>query len=311
MRVCSLLPSATEIVCALGLGDQLVAVTHECDFPPQITRLPRITRSLLDHSGQSSREIDNHIARAVHEGSGIYSLDRDLLQHLDPDLILTQELCDVCAVSYRTVREAVRLLEGPRQVLSLEPTNLSQILETIVQVGEMMGVRERSQQLKAELRQRIDQIASTAAQPGGRPGVFAMEWLDPPFVGGHWVPEMIHLAGGRDLLGQENSPSFTASWEEIAASSPDLVILMPCGLDLEQTLDEFHRTPLPAEWQDLPAVRSGQVYAVNGSAYFNRPGPRIVEGLEILSEIIHPNLFPRRSPPDRWSLVSSVRNTQA
>ncbi len=306
-RICSLLPSATEIVFALGLGDRLVAVTHECDFPLEARRLPVITRSTLDQGARRSREIHNHIASALHQGSSIYLLDQKLLEGLDPDLILTQELCDVCAVSYEVVRAAVRRLEEPRSILSLEPTTLGGILETIKQVGAATAADARATTLVRELEGRIDRIAAKAQGARGRPKLFAMEWLDPPFTAGHWVPELVRLAGGQDDLAREGLPSSQIAWERIAAYDPEIVVLMPCGFTLEQTVEELAQTPLPAQWGRLRAFRSGQVYAVNGSAYFNRPGPRIVEGLEILAEIIHPELFPRRAPPAAWTrLAESV-----
>ena len=309
LKICSLLPSATEIVFALGRGADLVAVTHECDFPPEAARLPVITRSALEHRTHGSREIHNHISSAIHAGSSIYVLDRDLLERLNPDLILTQELCDVCAVSYEVVERAVHRLEGQRVILSLEPTSLGGILETVEQVGEATGTQARAGAVARELQQQIDQIAVRTQTASGGPRVFAMEWLDPPFTAGHWVPEMIRLAGGRDELAQEGCPSSQIDWSRIAEHDPEIIILMPCGFTLERTSEEFARVTLPDEWRGLSAVRSRQVYAVNGSAYFNRPGPRIVEGLEILAEIMHPELFPRTMARGAWQRleVDAVR----
>jgi iron complex transport system substrate-binding protein len=302
VRICSLLPSATEIAFALGLGDRLVGVTHECDYPPEAARLPVLTRSTLPHTGAPGRDIDRHVRAAVHVGSSLYALDQARLEALDPDLVLTQELCDVCAVSYREVRRAVRLLPGERQILSLEPTSLEGILATIVVVGAATGVADRAATVVAALRRRIARVATTAATERG-PRVAAFEWLDPPFSGGHWVPEMIRSAGGHDGLGREGQPSAEVAWAAVAAYDPEVVVLMPCGFDLGRTLEEVGRAERPAAWAGLAAVRTGRVYAVNGSAYFNRPGPRIVEGLEILGEILHPDRFPRQSPPDAWRRV--------
>jgi iron complex transport system substrate-binding protein len=300
LRICSLLPSATEIVFALGLGDQLVAVTHECDFPPEATRLPVVTRSTLDHGTRDSRAIHTHISRALHDGSSIYTLDHELLERLDPDIILTQELCDVCAVSYDTVQQAVHRLTGKRTILSLEPTSLDAILATVTQVGDATGHGDRAAALVHELRQRIDHIAAITKEVPRLRQVFAMEWLDPPFTAGHWVPEMIRLAGGRDDLAREGSPSSQVDWSRIADYDPGVVVLMPCGFTLARTLEELGQITLPAEWRGLSAVRSGEVYAVNGSAYFNRPGPRVVDGLQILAEILHPEILPRTMPADAW-----------
>ena len=277
MKICSLLPSATEIVFEFGLGGDLVGVTHECDFPPEARRLPVVTRSTLPAGAHHSREIHNHISAALHAGSSIYALDQELLERLDPDLILTQELCDVCAVSYEVVARAVQRLERPRRVLSLEPTSLDGILGAIEQVAEATGVADRARSLVATLRRRIEANAETAHKAARRPRVFAMEWLDPPFTAGHWVPEMVRLAGAHDPLAEEGRPSSRVPWSRIAEYDPEIVVLMPCGFTLEQTLAETAKVDFPEEWKGLSATRSGQVYAVNGSAYFNRPGPRIVE----------------------------------
>jgi iron complex transport system substrate-binding protein len=299
--ICSLLPSATEIVFALGLGDRLAAVTHECDFPPEAARLPVITRSTIDdYETRRSYDIHTHISTALHAGSSIYQLDQDLLQRLTPDLILTQELCDVCAVSYETVRQAVRRLQGRTIILSLEPTTLQGILDTIRQVGEATGTSARAALLARGLEEHADTIAARTRTVSGRPRVFAMEWLDPPFTAGHWVPELVRRAGGRDELAREGYPSTQITWRQIADYDAEIIVLMPCGFTLRRTLEEVGHVTLPEEWRGLRAVRSGRVYAVNGSAYFNRPGPRIVTGLQILAEIIHPEIFPRTTPPEAW-----------
>jgi iron complex transport system substrate-binding protein len=306
LKICSLLPSATEIVFALGLGDRLVAVTHECDFPPEAARLPVVTRSTLDHGTRDSRVIHTHIARALHDGSSIYTLDHELLERLDPGIVLTQELCDVCAVSYDTVLRAVHRLAGQRTVLSLEPTSLDAILETVIEVGEATGHGDQAAALVGELRRRIDGIAAVVKDAPRRPRVFAMEWLDPPFTAGHWVPEMVRLAGGHDYLARAGSPSSRIEWSRIADYDPEVVVLMPCGFTLSRVLDEVTQITLPAEWRRLRAVRSGDVYAVNGSAYFNRPGPRVVDGLQILAEILHPELVPRTMPAEAWRRLEAA-----
>ena len=304
MRICSLLPSATEIVLALGLGDHLVAVTHECDRPAGARPVPVITRSTVDHGTRGSREIHTHVTAAAHRGSSIYALDQELLERLDPDIVLTQELCDVCAVSYDQVAEAVHRLDvkvpGQRTVLSLVPKGLAGILDVIEQVGDVTGVPERAAALIRELRARIDRVAAVAARATTRPRVFAMEWLDPPYSAGHWVPEMIRLAGGHDEMSREGAPSVEVSWAQIAVYDPEIVLLMPCSFSLKRTLEELHRIALPAAWSRLAAVKAGRAYAVDAAVHFSRSGPSTIDGLEILGEIIHPELFPRRSPPDAW-----------
>jgi iron complex transport system substrate-binding protein len=292
MKICSLLPSATEIACALGLEEELVAVTHECDYPAAMAGKPRITRNAMDHGDGASAEIHRHISGALHRGSSIYYLDQELLERLAPDIILTQELCDVCAVSYQQVQRAVRIAESDASIVSLEPRTLEEILETIVQVGELTGRQEQAETVVGGLRERIDRVTAAVAGAQDRPRVLCVEWLDPVMVGGHWVPGMVEMAGGGDGLGRTGEPSFTVTWRQVADYQPEVVVLMPCGFHLQQTVAEVKRTTLPAEWAGLPAVRQGRVFAVDGSSYFNRPGPRIVDGLELLAQIIHPSLAP-------------------
>lgn len=294
-KIVSLLPSATEIVYLLGLGDALQAVTHECDYPPEATRKPVITRSAIDHTGKSSREIDASIRAKLQAGLSIYQLDERLLADLDPDLILTQELCDVCAVSFDVVKQAARYLDGERRILSLEPVSLDGILETIRQVGLAAGVLERAEAAIAQLQERIARIRSQTATLASRPRVYCMEWLDPPFAAGHWVPEQVEIAGGYEGLGRRHAPSVPVRWEEIRAYDPEVLVLMPCGFDVPRVLAELPVVTALPGWEALTAVRTGRVWAVNGSAYFNRPGPRAVDGIEILAHIFHPTLFP--NPP--------------
>ncbi len=309
MRICSLLPSGTEILFALELGERLVAVTHECDVPAGAGPIPIITRSTLDHAGRGSRDIHNHVTEAMHRGSGIYTLDHELLARLDPDLIVTQELCEVCAISYAEVATAVHRLEitlpGKRTILSLEPHDLAGVLQSIEQVGDAAGVLERAATLTRALRERINRIMSLGQAASGRPRVFAMEWLDPPYTAGHWVPEMIRLAGGRDEMSREGAPSVEVSWDAVARYDPEIVVLMPCSYSLGRTLSEVGAIGWSEAWKHLNAVKHGQVYAVDGATYFSRSGPRTVDGLQILGEIMHPDLFPRTSPPHAWTRLAT------
>lgn len=298
MRIVSLLPSATEIVFALGLGDQLVARTHECDYPPQAKKLPAITHSLaVDPHRHTGLEIDRLIEERLHLGQGIYAIDEELLRRLQPDLILTQELCRVCAVAYTEVQQAARTLDGESKIVSLEPNSVWDILDNIVLVGELTDRQAEAHERVAGLRERIRLVAEMASQVEHRPRVFAMEWIQPPMRSGHWIPEMVELVGGQDTLGNRQRPSSKVSWEEILAEAPEVVVIMPCGFDLARTLREIGRTQYPAGWRELPAARAGRVWATDGNAYFSRPGPRIVESLEILAEIIHPELFRGLIPP--------------
>ena len=305
MKICSLLPSATEIACALGLQDDLVAVTHECDYPATVLDKPRITSSAIDHTGSTSAEIHRHISAAVHRGSSVYHLDRDLLERLSPDLVLTQELCDVCAVSYEQVERAVRIARSESAIVSLEPTTLDEILATVLHVGGLTGRTTQAESVVAGLRERVDRVAVALSAVDRRPHVLCMEWLDPVFVGGHWVPGMVQAAGGFDGLGRPAEPSFVVTWQQIEAYAPEVVVLMPCGYHLQEVVDEFRRTPLPPEWRRLPAVQSGRVYAVDASSYFNRPGPRIVDGLEVLGQVLHPDLAPALHGPDAFRRIDA------
>lgn len=303
-RICSLLPSATEIVYALGLEDSLVAVTHECDYPPEAAAKPRITSSVIDSDGLSAREIDQAVRESLAEQATIYQLDRDLLDELAPDLILTQELCDVCAVGTSLVQDAVRSLRNVPQVVALEPRTLDEVFESILLVGRLTGRERPASDLVHALGKRVAAVGNAvAAYPKRR--VLTLEWLDPPFVGGHWVPEMVDIAGGCDVLGRAGEYSREVSWNEIAEARPDAVLAMPCGFGLGRTVQELANAPLPTEWEMLPAVQNGQVYALDGSSYFNRPGPRLVDGVEILAAILHPGAV-SGTPPNSWAHVPAV-----
>ncbi|HLY64685.1 MAG TPA: cobalamin-binding protein [Chloroflexota bacterium] len=281
MRVVSLLPSATEIVCALGLADQLVGVTHECDYPPEVLAKQRVTSTALPASARSSADIDAGIGRLLDEAQSIYHLDGNLLEQLQPDLVLTQELCDVCAVAYAEVNRAAAAVSSQPRVVSLEPNNIWQVFDTIRQVGALTGCEDRAEAYVAELRRRLDYVQSLIPKAARRPRVYCMEWLDPPMRAGHWVPEMVELAGGEESFGSRDQPSTKTSWAEIEDYAPEVIVLMPCGFDCTRTLEE---APLVRE----RCVQAGakQVWAVNGSAYFSRPGPRLVDGVEILAHIL-------------------------
>jgi iron complex transport system substrate-binding protein len=297
MRIVSLLPSATEIVCALGLADDLVAVTHECDYPPVARTKPAITTSALDTASDSAT-IDRLVAGSIHDHRAIYTLNENLLRDLCPDLILTQELCDVCAVSYSDVQEAARILPGNTTIVSLEPLTLDDILATITLVGRLTAHEAQAGALVASLQTRIARIAETAATVTTRPRVYCMEWIDPPFRAGHWIPELARLAGGEETLGHEGVPSTRATWAEIATAAPDVVVAMPCGFDTDRAERELCLVKERLEWQGLPAVARGDVWVTDGSAYFARPGPRMVDALEILAHALHPVLFPAPPPHD-------------
>lgn len=290
-RIVSLLPSATEILCALGLQGSLVGVTHECDYPPAVVGKPQLTASRISHHTMTSAEID-HAVRSQLDGHGsIYDLDEAQLRALEPDLILTQELCDVCAVSYRTVEQAARRLSTHVEVVSLEPNTIADVLANIRTVGELTGTQRRADALVAELTARLDALTRALVDVKHRPRTLVLEWLEPPFAPGHWVPEQIACAGGDHTFGYAGAPSRTTTAEEIHAYAPEVIVLAPCGYYAEDTLRELPRARLPQGWHELPAVRADNVWAVDATSYFSRPGPRVVDGAEILAHIICPQRF--------------------
>ena len=305
MRIVSLLPSATEIVFALGLGDELVGVTHECDWPPEAADIPVVTRSTHDLASLSSREIDRLVGASIHGGSSLYELDETALEAAAPDLILTQELCAVCAVSYRQVNEVARAIDAEISVVSLEPTSIEGILNSIATVGAMAEAEEEALDVVAGLRGRLQRLETRLAKrrEGGQQPVrvVAIEWLDPPFVVGHWVPEQIRRSGGWDLLGREGEKAVPTTWQAIRDVDPEMLVLMPCGFHLNDTVAEWNATPKPSFWSELEAVRRGQVFAVDGSAYFSRPGPRVIDGIGLLAEIFDPDGFVETSPLGSWT----------
>jgi iron complex transport system substrate-binding protein len=307
MRIVSLLPSATEIVCAIGLGDDLVGVTHECDYPPEVVGKPVMTRSVHDLSAATSRDIHRLVTASVHGGSSLYALDDAALAAAAPDLILTQELCRVCAVSYREVNEAARAIDADITVVSLEPTSIEGILNTISTVGAMTESEDAAVDLVESMRERlgaVEEKVQARRDAGGRsPRVVGLEWLDPPFASGHWVPEQIRRAGGWELLGADGDRSMQTTWDAVAEVDPEMLLLMPCGFHLRETLDEWAGTRRPPGYDDLTAVRRGQVFALDGSAYFSRPGPRVFDGIELLAEIFDPEAFVDVAPMGSWTPV--------
>ena len=285
MRIVSLVPHATELLYALGLGGEVVAVTHECDYPPAALGVERVTRDVLP-GGLSAAEIDAAVRERTSRGEAIYELDREGLAALEPDLIVTQALCPVCAVSYDEVAELAEGMASRPRVISLDPHALGETLEDVLTLAEATNRHERGAELVREIRARVDRI-ELAVRGQARPGVAALEWLDPVYVAGHWTPELVELAGGRDVLGSPGAPSVTVSWDEVIAAEPEIVVVMPCGYDAPRA----HAEALTFE-RELAAVGARSVVAVNASAYFSRPGPRLVDGLELLAHIIHTACLP-------------------
>jgi iron complex transport system substrate-binding protein len=284
-NVVSLLPSATEILFGLGLGERIVGVTHECDFPAAARTRPQLTASALPPAANSA-EIDRHVRANLHAGSSLYSLDAGLLERLAPDLIVTQELCEVCAVSYAIVARAAKQLQGDPRIVSLEPSSLADVFANILTLGELTGTVPAARALVAELEARLAALDAHVAGKA-RPRTLVLEWTDPPMSAGHWTPELVQRAGGTALLGHPGANSQVIAWDAIAAADPDVVIVAPCGYDLAATLRAVGELAGVPQWTSLRALRSGRAYALDGNAYVNRPGPRLVDSAELFASALH------------------------
>jgi iron complex transport system substrate-binding protein len=289
MRIVSLLPSATEIVYALGLDDDLVGVTHECDWPEAARAKPAVSLSALAPATDPA-EVDRRVSESINGGEPIYRLDTEAMRALDPELVLTQDLCAVCAVPSGHVHEALEVLGCSAEVVSLDPSSLDEVLDCVLQVGSATGTERRAAALVDALRARRRAIEAAVAG-STRPRTFALEWSDPPFNGGHWVPEMIETAGGEAVAGSPGTPSIRVTWETVASVAPDVVVFMPCGYGLEQAVDEASSI---LDRPELASVK--EFFAVDASAYFSRPGPRLIDGVEILAAALHPDVVPPAPP---------------
>ena len=296
MRIVSLLPAATEICFALGLGDDLVGVSPECDYPHAVREKPIVSHALLQYDGKTSGDTSRMVGERIRSGGALYQVDESALRASGPDLILTQGLCDVCAPTLGDVEDVARRLPRTPVIESLDPHRLEDMLQDILRVGRACGIEARAVELVAALRERIDRVLERASTALAHPKTVCLEWLDPLFLGGHWVPEMVALAGGIDVLGRTGEKSRRVEPDEIVMASPDVAVLMPCGFDLNRTRDEAPVVTAARWWAKLPAARADRVWIVDGSSYFNRPGPRLVDGLEILAHVVQPELFSK--PPD-------------
>ncbi len=292
LRIISLLPAATEIAAALGLMDQVVGVSHECEFPEEANARPRVTHCPVHNIGLTSGEVDQWVRRALRNNGTIYTIDEPLVRELRPDVILTQKLCDVCAVGYGTVARLAETLPGPPQVVNLEPSRLSDIFSDIRRVADVCGVPERAEKLIGNLSQRVEEVRRKAKRVSHRPRCFLMEWVDPPFCSGHWGPELVEIAGGQDSLGRKHQPSRQIDWREVLEARPEIIVLALCGYDINRARRDYELLRRFPDFDSLPAAQGGEVYLVDASAYFARPGPRIVDSLEILAGILHPREFP-------------------
>jgi iron complex transport system substrate-binding protein len=288
MRIASLVPSATEALFALGLGDQVVAVTHECDHPEAVGKLPRLTRSVIA-AGLGPGEIDARVRELTRRGEALYELDEAALARLAPDLIVTQALCAVCAVSYDDVRAIAARLESRPRVISLDPKTLGEVLDDLVQLGGATGASARGEALRAELAARLDRVG-TAVAGSARPRVVTLEWLDPPYAGGHWVPEMVEIAGGVSVAGEAGRDSRAESWEDLGAARPEVAVVMPCGLYVDEAAEQAL-----ARRDRLEGLGAERLFAVDAASSFSRPGPRLVDGVELLGHLLHPDRVP--APP--------------
>jgi iron complex transport system substrate-binding protein len=290
-RIVSLIASATEIVCALGMKDRLVGRSHECDFPPQIKSLPQCTSPKFNIEG-TSYEIDQRVKAVLQEALSVYRVDAEILEGLQPTHIITQSQCEVCAVSLKDVEQAVCEFTGSHpQVVSLEPNALADIWRDIQRVADSLGIRAQGEALNSNLQSRMEAIERGARMVDLRPRVALIEWIEPLMAAGNWMPELVEMAGGTNLFGEAGKHSPWMTWEELAASDPDIIIVTPCGFDIARTLEEMPLLSAKKGWAALKAVKERQVFVADGNQYFNRPGPRVAESLEILAELFHPKVF--------------------
>ncbi len=280
------------MVFALGLGDQLVGITHECDYPAEVAGKPVVVRNVLPIESMTQPEIDTAVTQRIREGLSLYQVDEQLLQELAPDVILTQNLCQVCAPSGNEVTQVLKLLPKKPQILWLTPKSLEEIFDNLRELGQATGRVKEAEELIAVGRQRLERIATAASIVPQRPRVFCMEWLDPVYCSGHWMPEMVEIAGGVDALSRKGEDSVRIPWDDVVEWAPEVLIITPCGFNLEKVIEQAQQLLSYPGWSDLPAVREGRVYAVDANSYFARPGPRVVDGTELLAHLIHPELFP-------------------
>ena len=295
MRICSLLPGATEVVAALTPTKHLVGISHECDYPPEIAGKPVVVRPTI-RADRASREIDRQVRTKLKSGQPLYELNDTLLGRVRPHLVIAQDTCAVCAVTPAQLHDAIHALPTVPRVLSLNPSTLDDVLADIQRIGDAITRRHEAALLVGHLRERLQHILLQIAQAGAHPRVACLEWLDPLYAAGHWVPEMVAYAGGVDVLGTAGAPAKTVTWKQVCAARPDVLILMPCGFSIARTRKELASLTKRPDWKTLPAVKTGQVFLVDGPAYFNRPGPHLIDGIETLAACLHPSLVPAAKP---------------
>lgn len=302
-RIVSFLPSATEMACALGLVDQIVGITHECDYPPEVRGKTVVVRNVLPIETMSQPEIDVAVAQRMRDGLSLYQIDEKLLRELAPDLILTQNLCQVCAPSGNEVAQVLKVLPLQPEILWLTPKSLDEIFENVRDLGAATGRRKQAEKLMAAGRERLEKVAAVTRELSERPRVFCMEWLDPVYCSGHWMPEMVVIAGGVDGLGRAGEDSVRIPWEDVVKWAPEVLIITPCGFNLDKVIEQTPPLFDYPGWSELPAVRNGRVYAVDANSYFARPSLRIVEGTELLAHLIHPDLFAWQGPAAAFARI--------
>jgi iron complex transport system substrate-binding protein len=309
-RIVSFLPAATEMVFALGAGGQLAGITHECDYPSEVKAKPVVVRPVLPLETMSLREIDVAVAARIGSGASLYTVDENLLSALRPDLILTQNLCQVCAPSGNDLASALKLLHPTPDILWMSPHSLAGIFENIRELGQALGLSREADAFVEQGRRRLATVADRAAQASTRPRIFCMEWADPVYCAGHWVPEMVDLAGGRDELARRGTDSVRMAWADVVAWAPEVLVFAPCGFNLEKALQQVSYLERLPGWAELPAVRNQRAYVVDANSYFARPGPRVVEGTELIAHLIHPELFSWNGPAGAFRKISSSNASQ-
>jgi iron complex transport system substrate-binding protein len=301
VRICSLVPAATEVLFALGLGDHVVGVTHECDWPPEAAERPRVTASLIETAELTSAEIDRAVAAAAQDGRPLYAVDEETWAAIEADVVVAQELCEVCAVSTDALGEIVAARGVEVDIVPYSPSSLDQVLASIVGLGVRFDAEGAADELTGGMRRRLERVRAALAEVETAPRVFVCEWLEPPFAAGHWVPDMVSLAGGMEVAGMSGEPSHRMRWTDVAALEPDVVVLAPCGFDLDRTLSELVTLDLSAHLLGTPARQDARVFAVDANGYFSRPGPRLADGVELLAYLVHPEAYTDPGVP--WSRV--------
>ena len=304
LRLISFLPAATEMACALGLEEQLVGVSHECDFPAVAKTKPVVVRAALPLETMSLREIDVAVAERMGSGQSLYQVDENLLRELKPNVILTQNLCQVCAPSGNELTAALKLLDLKPEIVWMSPHSIGEIFGNIRELGQAIGRSAQAEEVIAAARARLERVADITKKASRRPRVFCLEWVEPYYCCGHWVPEMIEIAGGQDALGRKGADSVRIPWSEIEAWSPEILIVSPCGFGVERAVEQARRLLQQPGWSELPAVRDGQVFAMDANAYFARPGPRVVDGVELLAHLFHPELCEWHGPENAFQRVT-------